>query len=736
MVVGTPATWQASVLSDSAKIGGCPGGFGWSTRLYSPSGSRSGCRWPQVQSLSPSKRKWIGNAHVRVRFARPSAPARRAAYKEPGEVLRDELEDDENPTSKLTAEATVGEMANCLKRRKIRAKTWPQPLANCVRRSAGFPRLCLAPTKIRVAEPTPGSLRPGRAHGGHWHSGEREKKVSHTLTERDFISFPPPYLFFIIVNHPVSAQPCPHRTDHRLTPRFSSPEIEIAASSLVLVPTRTIYNQHIMAMNLRTSARAIGSFKPLARAALGGARAYATAEPDLKATLKAAIPEKRELLKKVRAHGDKVIGEVKVENTLGGMRGLKAMVWEGSVLDANEGIRFHGRTIKECQQALPKGTSGTEMLPEAMFWLLLTGQVPSVAQVRVFSRELAEQAAIPAFVSKMLDDFPRDLHPMTQFAMAVSALNYESKFAKAYEKGLNKADYWEPTFDDSISLLAKLPTIAAKIYQNAYKGGGALPAEVDLNQDWSYNYAALLGKGGKENENFQDLLRLYLALHGDHEGGNVSAHATHLVGSALSDPFLSYSAGLQGLAGPLHGYVALIQKKGEKKRLTLYYSLAAQEVLRWILQMKENIPADHTEKDVEDYLWSTLNSGRVVPGYGHAVLRKPDPRFEALMDYAAARPEIAADPVFQLVEKNSRIAPEVLKKHGKTKNPYPNVDSSSGVLFHHYGFHETLYYTATFGVSRGLGPLAQLIWDRALGLPIERPKSINLAGLLKQVEGN
>ncbi|KAM3502264.1 hypothetical protein MY10362_004971 [Beauveria mimosiformis] len=472
-----------------------------------------------------------------------------------------------------------------------------------------------------------------------------------------------------------------------------------------------------MAMNLRTSTRAIGSFKPLARAALGGVRSYATAEPDLKATLREVIPEKRELLKKVRAHGDKVIGEVKVENTLGGMRGLKAMVWEGSVLDANEGIRFHGRTIKECQRELPKGTTGTEMLPEAMFWLLLTGKVPSVGQVRAFSRELAEKAAIPAFVSKMLDDFPRDLHPMTQFAIAVSALNYESKFAKAYEKGLNKADYWEPTFDDSISLLAKLPTIAAKIYQNAYKGGGALPAEVDVNQDWSYNYAALLGKGGKENENFQDLLRLYLALHGDHEGGNVSAHATHLVGSALSDPFLSYSAGLQGLAGPLHG-------------------LAAQEVLRWILQMKDNIPASHTEKDVEDYLWSTLNSGRVVPGYGHAVLRKPDPRFEALMDYAAARPEIANDPVFQLVEKNSRIAPEVLKKHGKTKNPYPNVDSSSGVLFHHYGFHETLYYTATFGVSRGLGPLAQLIWDRALGLPIERPKSINLAGLLKQVEGN
>jgi citrate synthase len=215
------------------------------------------------------------------------------------------------------------------------------------------------------------------------------------------------------------------------------------------------------------------------------------------------------------------------------------MVWEGSVLDANEGIRFHGRTIKDCQKELPKGKTGTEMLPEAMFWLL--------------SRELAEKSELPDFVNEMLDNFPKDLHPMTQFAIAVSALSHTSKFAKAYEQGINKADYWEPTFDDSISLLAKLPVIAAKIYQNSYQGGRALPAKVDLEQDWSYNFAAMLGKGGKENENFQDLLRLYLALHGDHEGGNVSAHTTHLVGSALSDPFLSYSAGLQGLAGPLHG---------------------------------------------------------------------------------------------------------------------------------------------------------------------------------------
>ncbi|PHH66719.1 hypothetical protein CDD82_1526 [Ophiocordyceps australis] len=252
-------------------------------------------------------------------------------------------------------------------------------------------------------------------------------------------------------------------------------------------------------------------------------RHYSTpSEPDLKSTFSQVLPAKRQLLKRVRALGDKSLGTVHVSNTINGMRGLRAMLWEGSVLDPNKGIRFHGRTIRDCQAALPKGSSGREMLPEAMFWLLLTGQVPSTPQVRVFSKQLASHAGLPPYVVKILDGLPRDMHPMTQFAMAVSALSHESRFAKAYEQGLSKADYWEPIFDDVVSLLAKLPTVAAKIYQNAYCGGGPLPAEPDPNQDWAYNFAAMLGKGGTQNQDFQDLLRLYLALHGDHEGGNRS----------------------------------------------------------------------------------------------------------------------------------------------------------------------------------------------------------------------
>ncbi|RMZ75762.1 hypothetical protein DV737_g5148, partial [Chaetothyriales sp. CBS 132003] len=442
-----------------------------------------------------------------------------------------------------------------------------------------------------------------------------------------------------------------------------------------------------MPARTRAAQRALGALRPSRAAAaaalpraLHQSRSYAAAaaEPDLKATLAALIPEKRELLKQVKSKADSKIGDVTVGQVIGGMRTLKALVWEGSVLDANEGIRFHGKTIADCQKELPKGTSGTEMLPEAMFWLLLTGQVPSTKQVRALSRELAEKSKLPPHVVTLLRSFDQSVHPMTQLSVAVAALNTESVFAKKYAAGLSKAEYWEPTFDDAVNLLAKLPRVAATIFDKA-----AADKDIDLDQDWAYNFADLLGKSGTQNEGFQDLLRLYLALHGDHEGGNVSAHATHL------------------------------------------------EVLRWILKMKDQIGDRFSDADVREYLWSTLRAGQVVPGYGHGVLRKPDPRFKALIDFGDARPDIAANPVYRLVKKNSEIAPAVLTEHGKTKNPHPNVDSASGVLFHHYGFQDPLYYTVTFGVSRGLGPLAQLIWDRALGMPIERPKSINLAGLLE-----
>lgn len=401
-----------------------------------------------------------------------------------------------------------------------------------------------------------------------------------------------------------------------------------------------------------------------------------------------------------REHGSKVVDKVTLDQVYGGARGIKCLVWEGSVLDAEEGIRFRGKTIPECQELLPKAPGGSEPLPEGLFWLLLTGEVPTEQQVRDLSAEWAARAEIPKYVEEIIDRCPNDLHPMAQFSMAVTALEQTSSFAKAYAKGVHKKDYWGYYFDDSMELIAKLPTIAARIYQNVFKGGKVAAAEKD--QDFSYNFANMLGFGG--NKDFVELMRLYLTIHTDHEGGNVSAHTTHLVGSALSSPYLSLAAGLNGLAGPLHG-------------------LANQEVLNWLNEMKKVIGDDLSDEAITKYLWDTLNNGRVVPGYGHAVLRKTDPRYTAQRVFAQAK--MPDDAMFKLVSQVYKIAPKVLTEHGKTKNPWPNVDAHSGVLLQYYGLNEANYYTVLFGVSRAIGVLPQLIIDRALGAPIERPKSFS-----------
>ena len=164
----------------------------------------------------------------------------------------------------------------------------------------------------------------------------------------------------------------------------------------------------------------------------------------LKDTVREIIPTKRELFKQLRTqHGQKSLGEVTIEASMGGMRGLKAMLWEGSVLDPDEGIRFHGMTIPDCQEKLPKGKTGTEMLPEAMFWLLLTGKVPTEEQVRGLSKELAERVLNSPTKPDLRGVENVNLHPMVRLSTGVLALSDQSEFQKAYFKGVNKADYWE-----------------------------------------------------------------------------------------------------------------------------------------------------------------------------------------------------------------------------------------------------------------------------------------------------
>jgi len=308
-------------------------------------------------------------------------------------------------------------------------------------------------------------------------------------------------------------------------------------------------------------------------------------------------------------------------------------------------------------------------------------------------------------VAATLAALPPGAHPMTQLCSAVLALQPSSKFAAAYMRGVPKSAYWEPFYEDSLDLIAKLPAVAALIYRRTYHPDGpAVPADPEL--DWAANLAHMMGHGDAEGK--LELMRLYQTIHADHEGGNVSAHATHLVGSALSDPYLSYVAGMAGLAGPLHG-------------------LANQEVLTWLLGVREKVGDAPTRDELRTFVQDTLKSGRVVPGYGHAVLRKTDPRYACQRAFALKH--LPTDPLFRLVSDLYEVVPPVLLATGKVKNPWPNVDAHSGVLLRHYGVTEASFYTVLFAVSRALGVLAQGVWSRALGLPIERPKSLTFAAL-------
>lgn len=429
----------------------------------------------------------------------------------------------------------------------------------------------------------------------------------------------------------------------------------------------------------------------------------------LKEKFKALAELKKEELRRLnKEFGEVQVDTVNVGQIIGGMRGIKGMLWDTSSLDAEEGIRFRGYSIPELREKLPKAEGGTEPLPEGLFWLMLVDEIPTKDQVSWLSREWAKRSIVNDSVFKAIDSLPINTHPMTQFTVSIMAMQSDSIFAARYDEGMNKNDYWDAMYEDSMNLIAKLPVVAAYIYRRTFHAGKHIQG--DTNLDWGANYAKMLGY---DNEDFKNLMRLYLTIHADHEGGNASAHTVHLVGSTLSDAYLSFAAGMNSLAGPLHG-------------------LANQEVIKWIFEMVDKLKTTKPTKDqLRQYINDTLSSGKVVPGYGHAVLRQPDPRFIAQKVFAEQF--IKDDDIVQIVWDLYEVVPEVLGGIGKIKNPWPNVDAHSGALLVHYGFKEYNYYTVLFGVSRALGVLAALCWDRALGLSLERPKSVTTEYLKEAV---
>lgn len=412
-------------------------------------------------------------------------------------------------------------------------------------------------------------------------------------------------------------------------------------------------------------------------------------------------PRTERLLKEF---GDVVVDKVTIAQIIGGMRGVKALVTDISYLDPFEGIRYRGYTLPEVFEKLPK-PKGSEMpYVEGLFYLLVTGDMPTEDDLQDILDEFNKRRILPRYVYEVIDGMPCCSHPMAIFSAVVTTLQRESLFAKKYASGkLHKLDYWDSTYEDTLNLIAKMPEIATYIYAKLYRDGKRIQSNPYL--DFGGNFAHMMGIG----KPYDDVSRMHFIIHADHEGGNVSAHTGHLVGSSLSDVYLSISSMINGLAGPLHG-------------------LANQEVLRWLHHVMEQMDGVvPTEEQMKKFVWETLQSGQVIPGFGHAVLRKTDPRYMLQREWSLNH--IAEDPIFKYVDMLYKVVPPILLEQGKAKNPWPNVDAQSGVIQWHYGVREYDFYTVLFGIGRAIGICANLIWDRALGYPLERPKSITTAML-------
>lgn len=399
----------------------------------------------------------------------------------------------------------------------------------------------------------------------------------------------------------------------------------------------------------------------------------------------------------IEKHGDKKVSDVTVRQLIGGMRNVNALLCDTSVVDPDKGLIIRGVPVAHL----------ADDLPEAVLFLLLTGERPGSDDVDALQRDLAGRAGVPSQVWDVVEAMAPNSHPMAMLGAALLAMEDQSLFRKRYDDGMDRTEYWEAALDDALNAIAALPEIAAGIYRIRYKKGPRINPDPTL--DWAANLAHMLGN---DDDAFFRYMRLAAVVQSDHEGGHASALTAHTVGSVLSDIYYVLAAGFAALAGPLHG-------------------LAGQVCLEWVLEAIKRYDGPPSDDQIREHAWQTIKSGRVIPGYGHAVLRGQDPRYLAIL--AFGEKNTPRDPVFKTVMAMSRVIPSVLMEHGKVKNPWPNVDAINGALFYHYGITEIPFHTMFFAVSLSLGLSTQYILNRALGTPITRPRSVSTDWLKKQV---
>ena len=355
-------------------------------------------------------------------------------------------------------------------------------------------------------------------------------------------------------------------------------------------------------------------------------------------------------------------------------------------LDGDMGIlRYRGYPIEE----LAEGTSFLEVA-----YLLINGELPNAEQLEGWVNEIRHHTLIREEFRRFFDAFPMDAHPMAMLGSAVSAL---STFYQDGGDPLDEADVELST----IRLLAKLPTIAAAAYKKSIGQTSMYP---DNSLDYEANFLKMMFAVPSEqyvgDPEAINALRVLLILHADHEQ-NCSTSTVRMVGSSHANLYVSISAGIAALWGPLHGG-------------------ANQEVL----EMLESIARDGGDVGRAVQRAKDKDDPFRLMGFGHRVYKNYDPRAKII--------KAAAQPLLNRMHQDDhllRIALEL--EQVALSDPYfidhklyPNVDFYSGLIYRALGF-PTRMFTVLFAMGRLPGWIAQ--WREMMHDPqarIGRPRQL------------
>ncbi|KAF7312277.1 Citrate synthase [Mycena indigotica] len=409
-------------------------------------------------------------------------------------------------------------------------------------------------------------------------------------------------------------------------------------------------------------------------------------------------------------HRQSTIHELTVENILHGLRGTPCLLWEISETSPL-GIKYHGKTVTELNALLPKWPMSTQISPEAMLWFLYTAEIPTPTQLKHFSNDLISRAELPLDAQTFCDGLSTDIPADTQIIMTLSFLSRYSKFTAAVTKGAHKNDLWKYVLEDALDITARFPMILSRIYANVH-GLPHQPWSIDL--DLAANYARHIGR--EHDTDYTEFTRMCWSLYMDH-GTSVSAHAMRLVSSAWTDPYLTVASGYIAGTGPLH-------------------AKAIGDSVMFNLALISALGPNATKEDIATHVGQHLLGGKIVPGFGHALLRVPDARLVALTNFLETHPssDPKVDDFLNLIQSINSVVPPLLREKVQgMRNPHPNADALSGSILHAYGVPVD-FMLSFFACSRAPGFLVQQVWDRALGLSMERPLSLTMDELLAKAE--